>query len=76
MRVETIYCNKCGDKIPTVKKKDALGVEREFYRFGKLDFGYPFENIDPRDFGIDLCERCSGEINLEMQRTRMGLLSK
>lgn len=76
MRVEIIYCDKCGEEIPKVKKKDIFGTEREYYRLGKLNYGYPFEDIDCTQLGMDLCERCAGNINLEMQRVRMEMLLK
>ena len=27
MRVEVIYCDKCGEEIPKVKKKDTFGID-------------------------------------------------
>lgn len=72
MRVEKIICDRCKEEIPVVKKKDIFGIEREVYRFGTLNYlGYP---IDCRDFGMDLCERCAGNINLEMERTKQKIL--
>lgn len=34
MKIEKIICDCCGEEIPTVKKKDIFGIEREYYRFG------------------------------------------
>lgn len=77
MRVEKIICDYCGEEIPKVKKKDIFGIEREYYRLGKLNYGgYPFENIDCNILGMDLCERCAGNISLEMQRVKMEILLK
>ena len=59
-----------------VKKKDSFGIEREYYRFGKLNFGKLFNDIGCHYFGIDLCEKCAGNISLEMLKTRMELLSE
>lgn len=74
MKVETIICDCCGEEIPKAKKKDIFGIEREFYRFGKLNYGYPFQDINSRNLGLDLCEKCAGDISLEMQQSRTELL--
>ena len=73
MRVETIYCDKCGEEIPKVKKKDIFGIDREYYRLGKLNYGYPFEDIDCNRLGIELCERCTGNLSLEMQMKKIEI---
>lgn len=75
MKIEVIICDCCKEEIPKVKKKDAFGIEREYYRFGKLNYGYPFNDINCHNLGLDLCERCSGNINLEMLRTRIELIN-
>lgn len=46
MRIEKIICDCCGEEIPKVKKKDIFGIEREFYRFGKLNYRKPFTDIN------------------------------
>lgn len=74
MKIETIICDCCGEEIPKVKKKDIFGIEREYYRIGKLNYGYPFKNINSRNLGLDLCERCAGDISLQMKQTRMELI--
>ena len=56
-------------------KKDVFGIEREYYRMGKLNYGYPFTDINCRNLGIDLCERCAGNISLEMYKRRMELIN-
>ena len=76
MKIETIICDCCGEEIPKVKKKDIFGTEREYCRIGKLNYGYPFKNINSRNLGLDLCERCAGDISLQMQQTRMELILK
>lgn len=74
MRIETIICDCCKEEIPKVKKKDFFGIEREYYRFGKLDYGYPFKDINCGTLGLHLCERCAGDISLQMQEERTKLL--
>ena len=39
MRIEKIICDCCGEEIPKIKKKDVFDIEREYYRFGKLNYG-------------------------------------
>lgn len=73
MKVETVICDCCKQEIPTIKKKDIFGIEREFYRFGKLNYGHPFTDINTHNLGLDLCEKCAGEISLEMYKTRVEL---
>lgn len=74
MRVEKVICDCCKEEIPMVKKKDIFGIEREYYRLGTLNyFGSP---MDCRILGVDLCERCAGNINLEMQRIKTEILLK
>lgn len=76
MKESLIICDCCNEEIPKVKKKDFFGIEREYYRLGKLDYGYPFKDINCRTFGLHLCERCAGDINLQMQEERTKLLLK
>ncbi len=73
---EVATCDCCGEEIPKIKKKDVFGIEREYYRFGKLNYGKPFTDINCHNLGIDLCERCAGNISLEMYKMRMELLNK
>lgn len=75
MKIEVIICDCCKNEIPKVKKKDMFGIEREYYKFGKLNYGYPFTDINCHNLGLDLCERCSENINLEMLKTRIGLIN-
>lgn len=74
MKIRTIICDCCNEEIPKAKKKDIFGIEREYYRLGKLNYGYPFKDINCRTLGLDLCERCAGNISLEMQKERTNLI--
>lgn len=75
MEVTKIICDCCGEEIPKVKKKDIFGIEREYYRMGKLNYGEPFTDINCQNLGLDLCERCAGKISLEMYKKRMELIN-
>lgn len=74
MRIDIICCDRCGEEIPKVTKKDISGEEREFYRFGTLDYGYYKKVARHYIVGLDLCERCAGEISLEMLKAKMDAL--
>lgn len=74
MRVEKIICDCCKEEIPKVKKKDIFGIEREYYRFGHLDYGKPFTDINSRKLGIDLCEKCAAKINIEIYKARINMI--
>lgn len=74
MKIETIICDLCNEEIPKVKKKDIFGIEREYYRLGKLDYGHPFKDINCQVLGLHLCEQCAGNISLQMQNARMELI--
>lgn len=76
MKIEIIICDCCKEEIPKVKKKDRFGIEREYYRLGKLNYGEPFADFNCQNLGLDLCERCAGKISLEMYKTRMELINK
>ena len=54
MRIEAIICDCCNEEIPKVKKKDIFGIEREYYRLGKLNYGHPFNDINCRTIGLHL----------------------
>lgn len=76
MRIQKIICDYCGEEIPTVKKNDLFGIEREFYRLGKLSFGDPFNDINPHTIlGIDLCEKCAGNISFKMCEAKMTAIN-
>ena len=74
MIVKKIICDCCKEEILKVKKKDAFGIEREYYRFGHLDYGEPFRDINCRKLGIDLCEKCAAKINIEIYKTRIDMI--
>lgn len=76
MKIEKIICDCCNEEIPKVKKKDIFGIEREYYRLGKLNYGHPFKDINCCDLGLDLCERCAGNISLEMCNARIRLINQ
>lgn len=72
MRVTKVYCDECGEEIPKVKKMDVYGNEIEIYRFGKVNYGHG--DMDFRQYGIDLCEKCAMKISLEVQNKRTEAL--
>lgn len=74
MKVETIICDCCKEEIPKIKKKDYFGIEREYYKFGNLNYGEPFTDINCHNLGLDLCEKCAAKISMEMQQTRKELI--
>lgn len=41
---------------------------------GKLNYGEPFTDINCQNLGLDLCERCAGNISMEMYKRRMELI--
>lgn len=72
MRVEKIVCDCCKKEIPTEKKRDIFGIEREFYKFGTLNYlGFP---IKCQAIGLDLCERCAKEIDVKMAEAKLKML--
>ena len=78
MKIEKIICDCCGEEIPKVKKKDVFGIEREYYRMGKLNYGEPFTDINCQKFGLDLyvshVSAKNAEDTYNMERTRNELL--
>lgn len=74
MKVETYICDICKEEIPKIKKKYAPGIEKEFYRFGSLDYETG-KQINAHEFGLDLCEKCAGEINLKMLKYKYEILN-
>lgn len=74
MKVEVIICDCCKEEIPKIKKKDYFGVYRECYKFGRLNYGNPFTDINCHTLGLDLCEKCADRISIEMQQTRRELI--
>jgi hypothetical protein len=76
MKIERIICDNCGEEIPKEKKKDIFGIEREYYKFGKFNYGYPFKDIDCRRLGMELCEKCVDKINSEMLSERLQYIKQ
>lgn len=76
MRVQVIFCDCCEKPIPKIIKKDIFGNTKEFYQFGKLNYGCSaFNDIDCRTLGIDICESCADKINLMVQQKKIELLT-
>ncbi|MCX4355876.1 MAG: hypothetical protein OSJ43_06580 [Oscillospiraceae bacterium] len=75
MEITSVICDRCGEDIPKVEKTDFFGIKRKYYRFGKISFGEPFNNIDPYYLlGIDLCEKCAAAISMEIMQWRTEAL--
>ena len=71
-RVNKYVCDHCGREIPVIKKKDILGIEREYLQSGELRCG--IKNLSM--FGIDLCKDCVHEIDMEIMEWKMDILNK
>ena len=66
MRVESIICNICKNKIPAIKKKDAFGIEHTYYDVGDLDsMKLSGKDLDYH-FNVHICKSCAARINNEM----------
>lgn len=77
MRINKIVCDYCNQPILTIKNKDLFGIEHEYYRLGRLNYGVePFLNVDPAILGADLCERCAGLISVEIVKSLAELRSQ
>ena len=70
-RVNKYVCDYCGREIPVIKKKDILGIEREYLQSGELKSG-----IKLSIFGIDLCKDCAHKIDMEIMEWKMNILNK
>lgn len=76
MRVQVMFCDCCEMPIPKVIEKDIFGNDKEFYKFGKLNFGCSaFSNVDCRTLGIDLCPSCADKISLIAQQKKIEMLT-
>ena len=76
MREQVIFCDCCEKPIPKVRKKDVFGIERDFYKLGKINYGCSaFNNIDCRTLGLDICESCADKISLAVQQARIKMLT-
>lgn len=75
MIIQTCICDLCNEEIPIVKKKDMFGIEREYYRVGKIQLDHPFENIElSRTMGIHLCEKCAAQVSLDIMKRKTEIL--
>lgn len=73
--IEIMICDICNEEIPKVKKKDWMGIEREYYRKGKINVDHTFQNVDLSDkLGIHICERCAAQISMDLMKSKMELL--
>ena len=74
MRIEKIFCDRCGKEIPKVTEMNMLGHEVERYRLGMLDFGFPFHDIDLSRYGTDVCEKCAFEVSILMRDQKAKMI--
>ena len=65
MRIEKIFCDRCGKEIPKVTER---------YRLGKLDLGFPFHDIDLSRYGTDICEKCAFEVSILMRDQKAEMI--
>lgn len=73
MRIERVVCDRCGRDIPKVVRMDFLGLETEECRFGKLNYGFPFDKVDLARYGIEICENCALEISAAMYEWKLQI---
>lgn len=74
MRIEKIFCDRCGNEIPKVTEMNIWGHEVERYRLGKLDLGFPFHDIDLSRYGTDICEKCAFEVSILMRDQKAEMI--
>lgn len=74
MRIEKIFCDRCGKEIPKVTEVNIWGHEVERYRLGKLDLGFPFHDIDLTLYGMDLCEKWAFEVSILMRDQKAEMI--
>ena len=70
-RVITYICDCCGKEIPVIKKKDALGIEREYLQSGKI-MSMDLQQI----LGIDVCKDCAHKIDMEVMQLKMDIVEQ
>ena len=74
-RVEKYVCDCCGREIPTIKRKDILGIERVYLQSGELkSLGVTGSGLSR--FNIDFCEDCAHKIDMEIMQWKLDILSK
>ena len=70
-----LICDCCGKEIPVIKKKDALGIEREYLQSGEImSMHLPHNNL--RILGIDVCKDCAHKIDMEVMQWKMDILEQ
>ena len=73
-RKEIYVCDCCGKEIPIIKKKDILGIEREYLQSGHLEALHSVgKNLSM--FGIDFCKDCVHKIDIEIMEWKMSVLN-
>lgn len=74
-RREIYVCDCCGKEIPVVKKRDSLGIEREYLQSGHLDaLHLTGKNLSM--IGIDICKDCAHKIDMEIMKWKLSILNK
>lgn len=62
-------------KFQVIKKKDILGIEREYLQSGHLEALHSVgKNLSI--FGVDLCKDCAHKIDIEIMEWKMSVLNK
>lgn len=74
-RREIYVCDYCGKEIPVIKKRDILGIEREYLQSGRLEAVHSL-GTNLSMFGIDLCKDCAHKIDMEIMEWKMKILIK
>ena len=72
-RVVKYVCDCCGKEIPIIKKKDTLGIEREYLQSGEI-ISMPHNNL--RILGVDICKDCAHKINMEITQWKMDIFKE
>ena len=74
-RREIYVCDCCGKEIPVIKKRDVLGIEREYLQSGHLEALHSVgKNLSM--FGVDFCKDCAHKIDMEIMEWKMSVLNK
>lgn len=66
-------CDCCGREIPVVKKKDILGIEREYVQSGRLESLHSI-GVNLSMFGMDFCKDCAHRVDMEIMQWKMNVL--
>jgi len=69
-----LLCDGCGMEIPIKKKRDSLGIEREYINTGKVVCLPVFNNYDMGRIGIHLCESCACKLSVALMEGKMQML--